>query len=307
MSTDAATPEGNDLVRTAEPAEPETDALPPWPPSTFGESTAKLFDLQRQLGLEQEERDLKQTERLALLQERNNAAQERMLPGNERIAEAQRGIAQAQLQMWQMQQPFREKMNENYEESLKKEAKLIDDTFNTMFQQTKWAGYMFWITFLLGAFLVIASVADVMVRPDSNNPLVAAFFGAGALSMLAFFLRDPADKVQRAGGKLVQLQVAMRYHLLETRYWGNYFNNKAMAGLEVSALELSGALSSMRDGMQVIMRQIDESLDDRSDGAVVQRSRRQAEREALAKGGRAPATRRTDPHAATQPAHTPRS
>ena len=50
MSTDAATPEGNDLVRTAEPAEPETDALPPWPPSTFGESTAKLFDLQRQLG-----------------------------------------------------------------------------------------------------------------------------------------------------------------------------------------------------------------------------------------------------------------
>ena len=44
--------------------------------------------------------------------------------------------------------------------------------------------------------------------------------------MLAFFLHDPADKVQRADDKLVQLQVAMRYHLLETRYWANYVNGK---------------------------------------------------------------------------------
>jgi hypothetical protein len=34
-------------------------------------------------------------------------------------------------------------------------------------------------------------------------------------------------------------------------------------GGEVRAEELSNALSSMRDGMQVIMRQIDESMDDR--------------------------------------------
>jgi hypothetical protein len=78
--------------------------------------------------------------------------------------------------------------------------------------------------------------------------------------MLAFFLRDPADKVQQAGGKLVQLQVAMRCHLIETQYWSTYFSAKVGAGKEVTAEELASSFSSMRDGMQAMMRQIDDSL-----------------------------------------------
>jgi len=199
-------------------------------------------------------------ERVSATHERISAAHERMLPANERIAEHQRIVAEARLELWKAQEPQRVAMNEIYLKAVGKEQDRIDDTFETMFRQTKSAGHMFWMTFLLGAFLVVASVCAFFVRPDANNQLIAAFFGAGALSMLAFFLRDPADKVQQAGGKLVQLQVAMRYHLIETQYWGTYFSAKVGAGKEVTARELAGSLSSMRDGMRAIMRQIDESL-----------------------------------------------
>jgi hypothetical protein len=80
--------------------------------------------------------------------------------------------------------------------------------------------------------------------------------------MLSFFLRDPAEKIQRTAGKLVQLQAAMRYHLTEISYWDTYFNQKIILGNPVEVTELIKALRSMRLGTQTIMRQIDESLDD---------------------------------------------
>jgi hypothetical protein len=155
---------------------------------------------------------------------------------------------------------------------MREEQDRIKATYQAMFQQTRWAGYMFWITFLLGVFLVVASVGAFFLHPDSNNHLIAVFFGAGALSMLAFFLRDPAEKVQRAGGKLVQLQIAMLYNLRESQYWNSYFTNKGMASGAVTADELGNALARMRDGVQVIMRQIDESLDGRGEKAGAGRS-----------------------------------
>jgi hypothetical protein len=201
---------------------------------------------------------------LATVQERIAAANERMMPAQERIAAAQQRIAESQLAMWHAQAPFRDRLNQLQLDQMQGEAQRIKDTFDTMYNQTRWAGYMLWITFLLGVALIVVSVIVYLVRPDDNGPLVGVFFGAGALSMLAFFLRDPAQNIQRAGGKLVQLQVALRYHLVEMQYWANYFNTKVALGQNVLAKELGDALKDMRDGMQTIMRQIDESMAQRA-------------------------------------------
>jgi hypothetical protein len=183
-----------------------------------------------------------------------------------RIQQVQRQMADAQMQMFKEQEKQRKDQAEIYLKYMKDEQTRIDDTFKAMFGQTRGASHMFWITFLLGVFLVVVSVVAFFLHPQGNNPLVAAFFGVGALSMLSFFLRDPADKIQRAAGKLVQLQIALRYNLYEAQYWGVYFNTKMSAGTEVKVDELSKAISSMREGVQVIMRQLDESLDDRGAG-----------------------------------------
>jgi hypothetical protein len=228
----------------------------------FTDVATRQYEIQRRIRADIEEREASAMERVALLHQS-------MLPANERIAEHQRATAEAQraaaevnLAVWRDQAPARERMNAILENNFLKESKRIDDTFNTMFAQTRSAGHMFWITFCLGALLMLASVGTFMARPEAGNPLLAAFFGTGALSILAFFLRDPAEKVQRTGAKLVQLQVAMRYHLTEMQYWSTYFNGKLSSGQQVDVGELRSALSGMRDGMQVIMRQIDESLDD---------------------------------------------
>jgi hypothetical protein len=266
-------PEEPPLTPVGSPA----SGFPPIPgPSAFVNYAGQLRELQEQLRAEREERELRPAVELALAHERTAAIYERMQPSNERITADQRAVAEIQLEMWKAQEPHRAQLNNIYLENLRIEQKRISDTFNAMFLQTKWAGYMFWITFLLGVFLVVTSVCAVFVYPDSNNHLIAAFFGAGALSMLAFFLRDPADKVQRTGGKLVQLQIAMRYNLMESQYWNNYFNSKAAASNGVTAEELGNALSRMRDGVQLIMRQIDESLDDRPEKAGIARLRRKS-------------------------------
>jgi hypothetical protein len=253
----------------------------PWPPEngTLGQNTAlglamRLKSTQDQLwadvyernrvniecGAMAQERVALAQERVALAQAPIVAANERMAASDERIAADRRATAEAQLEMSKMQQPHNEEVQKLYLEAIRTEKTRINETFETIAKQTRWAGYMFWITFGLGALLVVGSIAAFVFRPDANNQLVAAFFSGGVISMLAFFLRDPADRIQRAGGKLVQIQVAMQYYLYESNYWGSYFNNKFWAGKEITGTELQEALNSMRNGMQVTMRQLDESL-----------------------------------------------
>jgi len=178
----------------------------------------------------------------------------------ERIAELSAG---AQLELWRQYHDHQLKMaREQQEQQLKfliEGQKRTRDTFQTMFVQTKWAGYMSWISFLFGVLLMAILVGTVLLRPElSKSPLIAAFFGAG---MLASLRRDPADKIQRDGSKLMKLQVALNYNLLESQLWGRYFADKRAEGKDVQREELSGALAQMRDGMQVIMHQIDEATD----------------------------------------------
>ena len=52
---------------------------------------------------------------------------------------------------------------------------------------------MFWTTFWLGVGLVIVSIIGYWARRDSSDQLFLVFFGGGALTMLVFFLRDPAE------------------------------------------------------------------------------------------------------------------
>lgn len=136
----------------------------------------------------------------------------------------------------------------------------IQKTFDIMFGQTRQAAKMFYMSFCLGFGLVIGSVIIYLFWP--TNLITIAFFGVGALTMLSFFLRDPAERIQRTGGKLIQMQAAMRNHLHEISYWDTYFNQKLAASDPVKHEELVIALQSMRLGTQTIMRQIDESLDD---------------------------------------------
>lgn len=136
----------------------------------------------------------------------------------------------------------------------------IEATGNLMLVQTRQAAQMFRVSFWLGFGLVIVSVIIYLFRP--TNLITIAFFGVGALTMLSFFLRDPAERIQRTGGKLIQMQAAVRNHLHEISYWDTYFNQKVAASDPVKHEELVIALQSMRLGTQTIMRQIDASLDD---------------------------------------------
>jgi len=196
----------------------------------------------------------------------------------ERIAELSAG---AQLELWRQYHDHQLKMaREQQEQQLKfllEGQKRTRDTFQTIFVQTKWAGYMHWVTLLFGVLLMAILVGTVLVRPEfSKSPLIAAFFATGFLSMLASFRRDPADKIQRDGSKLMKLQVALNYNLLETQLWGRYFADRKAEGKDVQGDELSGALTQMRDGMQMIMHQIDKAIDGRLEKTGVARSHSQA-------------------------------
>ena len=140
----------------------------------------------------------------------------------------------------------------------------IQTTFDILFSQTKWAAIMFYVSFWLGVALVVSSVILYVVLRDPNNLLTLAFFGAGALAMLSFFIRDPAEKIQKTAGKLVQTQAAMRYHLMEITYWDAYLLQKMKSSDPLKGEELTLALKSILAGTQAMMRQIDESLDDKT-------------------------------------------
>ncbi|MEO8665277.1 MAG: hypothetical protein ABI462_07260 [Ignavibacteria bacterium] len=138
----------------------------------------------------------------------------------------------------------------------------LQTTFDIMFKQTKGAALMFYVSFWLGVVLVAVSVASYLYFREPDNILTIAFFGAGALAMLSFFLRDPAVKVQQTAGKLVQLQFAMRCHLTEIGYWEIYIGQQKELGIPITFEELEKASKSGWSATQSIMKQIDESLDD---------------------------------------------
>jgi hypothetical protein len=215
---------------------PDTLLTPVPKPFEPGRSkqTEVAAELQRTWNKQREE-DQERNERIALIYERNAQIQERMLPAQERIAYFNDRASERDLEKFKLQAPHLARWNQLQIEYYEKEHKRIADTFDTMYRQTMWASGMHWITFLLGVGLIVVSVAAYLVQPEPNNPLIVAFFGCGALSMLAFFLRDPAQRLQYAGGKLIQLQMAMRYHLQEMQYWNTYFTGKTAGGETVVA------------------------------------------------------------------------
>lgn len=164
-----------------------------------------------------------------------------------------------QMEMQRTLQDYNVKMIRKFQEE---QLNNLQTTFDIMFKQTKGAALMFYVSFWLGVVLVIVSVCAYLLFRDSNNLLILAFFGVGALAMLSFFLRDPAVKVQQTAAKLVQLQFAMRCHLTETGYWEIYLNQQRELGVPIEVEELERASRSIRSATQSIMQQIDESLDD---------------------------------------------
>ena len=142
-----------------------------------------------------------------------------------------------------------------------KQLENLQTTFEILFGQTKGAALMFYISFWLGVVLIVVSVCSYLFLPNPNNLLTIAFFGVGALAMLSFFLRDPAEKVQQTAGKLVQIQFAMRCHLTEFGLWEIYLAQKRESGVLIEIEDLEKASKSIKSSTQTIMRQIDESLD----------------------------------------------
>ena len=201
---------------------------------------------------------------LAHAADKEHARLERLAVINRDTALAQEHMAQLQSDWWKQQGTQAQAMMDTQRQYQLTEQERVKQTFDTMLGQTRWAAFMFWTTFWLGVGLVIVSIIGYWARRDSSDQLFLVFFGGGALTMLVFFLRDPAEKIQRTGAKLVQLQVAMRYHLTEMNYWSTYLNMKSSMGQNVAADEVGRALTDMREGMQATMRQIDESMDDRT-------------------------------------------
>ncbi len=207
---------------------------------SIAEANNSLFNLQRiQLQVKQAEAEANrpQTAETIALQQKLAASQldsqEKILANNRRVME-----------------DFQKEQLEN-----------LKETFKILFKQTKGAAWMFYSSFVLGIFLIITSVASYLFLPNSNDTLTLAFFGAGALTMLTFFLRDPAEKVQQTAGKLVQIQFAMKNHLMECGLWETYFAQRQNAGEPVSIEDFERASKSLQVSTQTIMRQIDESLD----------------------------------------------
>jgi len=164
--------------------------------------------------------------------------------------------------MRKIQDNFQAKQLEMLRNFQEEQLKNLQTTFDILFRQSKGAALMFYVSFWLGVVLIVASVCSYLFLRDPNNLLTIAFFGVGALAMLSFFIRDPAEKVQQTAGKLVQIQDAMRCHLTEVGYWEIYIAQKRELGLAFEIEELERASKSIRLGTQTIMRQIDESLDD---------------------------------------------
>jgi hypothetical protein len=181
-------------------------------------------------------------------------------------AEQTQKLGQAQLEFQSNQLKQQLDLQDKQYKAIADQLENTQTTFKILFAQTKGAALMFYASFCLGFALVIASVVSYLTRRDPNDLLTIAFLGVGSLTMLYFFLRDPAEKIQQTAAKLVQIQAAMRYHMAEINIWDAYITKKLLSEASIDSKELAIALKSIRLGTQAIMRQIDESLDDRKAG-----------------------------------------
>lgn len=222
-------------------------------------SVSAVQDRQRSIEhLEAQKNLFAAQERASNAQERvNRSALESML-ANPQLQLAQLQVAQAEKIM-----PAQLELQQKNLEFMAKQQENLQTTFDILFSQTRWAARMFYATFALGFALVLVSVMSYLFRRDPNDLLTIAFLGSGALAMLYFFLRDPAKQVQQTAGKLVQILAAMRCHVAEVSGWEHYFASRISTNEPLSHQELEMALRSIRDGTQTIMKQLDESLDER--------------------------------------------
>lgn len=229
---------------------------PPVEGETFSQKQIELLNAQVTYN-----REAAETNRLAIMA--NESAVKKQL------AETPEGLQNLlKLQALQTEQAEVESRNAIKMQSLvrkfsESQMKNLEDTFDILFRQARGAAFMFYVSFWLGVALITASVVGYFVMRNGDNFLTIAFFGAGAITLLSFFLRDPADKVQQTAAKLVQIQTAMKGHQMMVGFWELFSQQKMQMQSPLTLEEVERAGISLNAGTQSILRQLDRSIDDK--------------------------------------------
>lgn len=141
-------------------------------------------------------------------------------------------------------------------ERLKKNIEKVSNEISVSFGDTR---IMYWSIFLLGIALVIIAVPVALY---TNNELFSLLFGsAGVIDILAFFLKDPPQQLQKSRANLTKLQAAYYLWLLDTYNWSAVLYSQSQAGdLDVKAMK--EASDSYVESFTEVMRAIDGSTQD---------------------------------------------
>lgn len=99
-------------------------------------------------------------------------------------------------------------------EKLKKNIKIVS---NDIIQGLTDTRIMYLLTFSLGIGLVLAALVFAVF---TNTELFPLFFGsAGVLDLLAFFLKDPPQQLQKSRANFCKLQAAYYQWLIDAANW----------------------------------------------------------------------------------------
>lgn len=139
---------------------------------------------------------------------------------------------------------------------LKKNIENVSNDISVSFGDTR---IMYWSIFLLGVVLVIIAVPIALY---TNKELFSLLFGsAGVIDILAFFLKDPPQQLQKSRTNLSKLQAAYYLWLLDTYNWSAVLYSQSGTGdLDVKAMK--EASDSYVESFTEIMRAVDGGAQD---------------------------------------------
>jgi hypothetical protein len=148
-------------------------------------------------------------------------------------------------------------------EKLKKNIEDVSDQIQNSFRDTR---IMYWSIFILGIGLVLAAVPVAVL---TKTELFSVLFGSvGVIDILAFFLKDPPQQLQKSRANLSKLQAAYYQWLVDATNWSVLLYNLSKSkDPKMGIDDMKKASDSYIASFSELMRAIDGGVQDKGAAA----------------------------------------
>jgi hypothetical protein len=125
---------------------------------------------------------------------------------------------------------------------------------------------MYWSIFILGVGLVLAAVPVAVL---TKTELFSVLFGSvGVIDILAFFLKDPPQQLQKSRANLSKLQAAYYQWLVDAANWSVLLYTLSKSEDKLGIDDMKKASDSYIASFSELMRAIDGGTQDKGAAAT---------------------------------------